>query len=473
MTASAFLKSLSRVKVITEGSSNDGLRRALSALDLTLLGIGAIIGTGIFVLTGIAAADQAGPALVLSFVLAGVVCGLAALSYAELASAVGGSGSAYGYSYAAIGEMVAWIIGWDLVLEYVLAVPTVAIGWSGYLQAILQTMGVTLPNFLSKSFEDGGFINLPASLIILAMMMVLNSGVSQGARLNTGIVVIKIVAILLFIVVALFHVDTANWSPFMPYGWFGYDDKGLPIGILAGASIVFFSYIGFDAVSTAAAEAKNPQRDLPIGILVSLAICTTLYIIVTLLLTGVVSYKELGVSAPVALALQKIGLPWAVSVISVGALAGITSVILVMYYGATRLIYAISRDGLLPVPLSVVNPKTQTPQRIITAIGIITALIAGFFSLRELAELINIGTLAAFAFVCLSVVLLKKTQPKLVRPFKNPLGTPGSLLGAAASFGLMLTLPALTWYRLGIWLLIGLVIYFCYGRYNSLLAKKK
>ncbi|MDI9314243.1 MAG: amino acid permease [Hydrotalea sp.] len=470
---SSFVKSLSRTKKIGAAEKGNNLKRVLGGFDLTLLGIGGIIGTGIFVLTGIAAANQAGPALIISFILAGAICALAALAYAELASAIGGSGSAYSYAYATIGELVAWIIGWDLLLEYVLAVPTVSIGWSGYVQNILQNLGFTLPDYLAKSWREGGFINLPAVLIVLAIMMLLNSGVKHSARLNGGIVFIKLLVIVLFIVIALFHIDAANWHPFMPYGWFGHDAQGLPVGIIPGAAIVFFSYIGFDAVSTAANETKNPQRNMPIGILCSLAVCTVAYIIVTALLTSLVPYKELGVAAPVAYALQKIGLPWAASVISIGALAGITSVILVMFYGATRLIYAIARDGLLPVGLSAVNPKAKVPRIIITGVGIIAALIAGFFPLTELSELINIGTLAAFLLVCLSVVLLRLTHPTLPRPFKNPLGIAGSVLGAVASFALMLALPALTWWRFAMWLLLGLVIYFAYGRYNSQLAKPR
>ncbi|MDI9314242.1 MAG: amino acid permease [Hydrotalea sp.] len=462
---------LGRTKKIGVEEKGTELNRALGAFDLTLLGIGGIIGTGIFVLTGIAAANQAGPALVLSFVLAGVVAGLASLSYAELASTIGGSGSAYSYSYASMGELIAWIIGWDLVLEYVIIVPTVAIGWSGYFQNIMQNIGFAIPDALGKSLRDGGLVNLPAAAVILVMMFILNAGVSHSARTNRAIVFIKLAAILIFIAIAVFYINPANWHPFMPYGWFGHDAKGLPVGIIPGAAIVFFSYIGFDAVSTAANETKKPQRNLPIGIIVSLIVCTILYIAVSGLLTGIVSYKELGVAAPVAFALQKIGLPWGAAIISLGAIAGITSVVLVMYYGATRLVYAMSRDGLLPVGFAKVHPKAKVPRRIITTIGIASALVAGFFPLHELAELVNIGTLAAFTLVGINVAILRRTQPNLHRPFKNPLGSIGALLGAVASFGLMLGLPGLTWTRFLIWLAVGLVIYFAYGRYNSLLAK--
>ncbi|MCX8516092.1 MAG: amino acid permease [Alphaproteobacteria bacterium] len=451
------------------------LRRSLGSFDLFLLGIGAVIGTGIFVLTGIAAANQSGPGIVLSFAIAGVVCIFAALAYAELASSVGGAGSAYSYSYATIGELVAWIIGWDLILEYIVSVPAISLGWSGYAQNILQNIGFTLPTYLAKSWYegDGGFVNLPAMMIILVLMVILNAGSKQGARLNAGIVFIKVLTIAVFIGVALFHIDPNNWVPFMPYGWFGHDASGNPVGIFAGAAIVFFAFLGFDAVSTAAEESKNPQKDMPFGIIGSLLFCTAAYIIVSLLLTGIISYKELAVASPVAFALQKVGVGWAAALISVGALAGITSVMLVMFYGATRLVFAIARDGLLPYGLTSVSQRSGVPSLIITVLGIAIALIAGFFPLQALAELINIGTLAAFVLVCLGVALLRKTHPKLRRPFKSPLGITGSIIGAILCFGLMLALPTITWWRFLLWMLVGLIIYLTYGRFHSRLAVKK
>ena len=459
-----------RTKSVTDEACETGLRRCLSAFDLTFLGIGAIIGTGIFVLTGIAAATQAGPAVVLSFIVAGIACGFAALAYAELASAVGGCGSAYGYSYVAFGEIIAWIIGWDLILEYGVAVAAVANGWAGYLNNALNAIGLPLPEALTKAPKLGGIINLPASAIILVLMVLLAVGVRQSTRVNTAMVFVKLLTIVVFISVALFHVDTANWDPFMPFGWSGTSEEGKPIGIMAGAAMVFFAYVGFDAVSTAVEEARNPQRDVPIGIVASLLFCTLIYIMVSGLLTGVVPYAQLNVPSPVAHSLELLGINWASALVATGVIFGLTTVMLVLYYGLTRVFFAMSRDGLLPVFFGAVNAKTQTPVRVIVFFGVLMSLIAGFIPLGELAELVNIGTLAAFVLVCFGVIVLRIRQPHLHRPFKNPLNPIFPTLGMISCGGLMYFLPPLTWMRFGIWLAIGLVIYFAYSYKRSALA---
>lgn len=461
-----------RTKHITAHSDTDQLlKRCLSAWDLAFLGIGAIIGTGIFVLTGIAAATQAGPAVVLSFVIAGFACAFAALSYAELSAAVGGCGSAYGYSYAAFGELVAFIIGWDLLLEYGISVAAVANGWSGYFNNALTAIGMPLPDSLTKAPKLGGIINLPASAIILLLMVLLIIGVKQSAKANNAMVIVKLVTISIFIAVAVFNVHPENWHPFMPFGWFQTLPDGKTTGVLAGASLVFFAYVGFDAVSTAAEEAQNPQRDLPFGIVTSLGFCTIIYIVVSALLTGVVPYTELNVSSPVAHALKLIGFNSASALISTGVIAGLTTVMLVLYYGLTRIIFAMSRDGLLSPFFGTVNVKTQTPVRVIIICGVIMATIAGFIPLGDLAELVNIGTLAAFVLVCLGVIVLRITKPDMVRPFKSPFSPLFPVLGMLSCSALMAFLPALTWLRFVVWLLIGLIVYFTYSMHHSKLAK--
>lgn len=467
------MNQLFRRKPINADLHDTGLKRCLSAFDLSLLGIGAIIGTGIFVLTGVAAATQAGPAVVLSFVVAGIACTFAALAYSELAATVGGCGSAYGYSYASMGEFIAWIIGWDLILEYGVSVAAVANGWSGYFNNALVAIGYGLPHELTAGpfAAEPGIVNLPAFLIIIALMFMLIAGVKESAKLNAAMVFVKILTITIFVAVALFHVNPDNWSPFMPFGWFDHDVDGKPIGILAGASLVFFAYVGFDAVSTAIEEAKNPQRDIPIGTLSSLVFCTLIYIVVSGLLTGILPYPELNVSSPVAHALQQIGVNWASALVATGVIAGLTTVMLVLYYALTRVILAISRDGLLSDFFAKINDKTQTPVRTTVLCGVSMAIAAGFLPLGILAELVNIGTLAAFVLVCGGVIFLRKTHPDIPRPFKMPFGILLPVLGILSCGALIAFLPFETHLRFLGWLAIGMVIYFAYGiRHSKLRA---
>jgi APA family basic amino acid/polyamine antiporter len=457
--------SLLRTKPINADAYCDtGLRRCLNAFDLTLLGIGAIIGAGIFVLTGVAAATKAGPAIVLSYVVAGFACAFTALAYAELAAMIGGCGSAYGYAYAGLGELVAWIIGWDLILEYGLATAAVAIGWSGYVNNALAAIGAPLPDVLLKSPVEGGYLNLPALLIVLTLAVLLSIGVRQSARFNAVMVLVKLLAISVFVAVAVFHVQPQHWQPFMPFGW---------PGVMAGAALIFFAYIGFDAVSTAAEEALRPQRDLPIGIVASLAVCTVIYIVVAGLLTGIVPYATLESASPVADALARIGHNWARALVAAGAIAGLTTVMLVLYYGLTRVFLAMSRDGLLPPVFSAIHKTTHTPIRVILASGLLIGAIAGFTPIGKVAELVNIGTLAAFVLVCGGVIILRYTRPDLKRPFRTPFSPAIPLLGIGFCVYLMLSLPAETWWRFVLWMAAGLLIYFAYSRQHSTLQRQR
>lgn len=464
--------SLLRTKPI-DVNADTGLLRCLGALDLTLLGIGCIIGTGIFVLTGVVAAQHAGPAIVLSFILSGIACAFSALCYAELAGAVGGAGSAYGYAYTGIGEIIAWIIGWDLLLEYGVATATVAIGWSGYFNNMLGLLGLHLPAALTNAPDNGGIINLPAMLVVLGLSVLLSLGVRESARFNAVIVYIKLAAIAVFIVVAAPHVNPAHWHPFIP------PERLLPDGskafglhgVLTGAAIIFFAYIGFDAVSTAAEETVNPQRNLPIGIISSLLICTVLYIVVSGILTGVVPYQNIDIKAPIADAMNQLGIGWAQAVISIGALAGLTTVMLVLFFGFTRVVMAMARDGLLPQPMAALNPKTRTPMRLILGAGVVISLIAGLSPIGRVAELVNLGTLSAFALVCISVIILRRTRPDLKRPFRTPLVPWVPLAGVAFCVLLMAGLPALTWKAFLVWFAVGMLIYFGYSRSHSALAQ--
>lgn len=453
------VKSISALIAETQGEHS--LKKVLRPFELIMLGIGAIVGTGIFVITGLAAANFSGPALVISFLIAGIACILAALSYAEFASIVPVSGSAYTYSYAALGEIWAWIIGWDLILEYTVAIGSVAIGWSGYATQLMSNIGINLPQQLVKPPMSGGIVNLPAIVIILLITALLIRGVSQSAKLNNTIVIIKLAVILLFILLAIGKVNPANWHPFMPYGW---------NGVMQGAAYVFYAYLGFDAVSTAAEEVRNPQKDLPKGIIGSLIICTVIYIAVSILLTGIVPYyKFKNTSAPVAYALEQIGYNWGSALVSVGAICGITSVLLVMSYGASRIIFAMSRDGLLPQKFSKVHSKTKTPILSTALIGISTALIAGFFPLTVVSELTNIGTLAAFIIVSIGVLVLRKRRPDLKRSFRCPFVPVLPIVAVVFCFVLVLQLNNLTKLRFVVWLFIGLIVYFVYSRKHSTL----
>ncbi|WP_026679527.1 amino acid permease [Fictibacillus gelatini] len=451
---------LFRKKTIGGKNSESSLKKVLGAMDLTMLGVGAIIGTGIFVLTGVAAAKYAGPALILSFIIAGLACAFAALCYSEFASMMPESGSAYTYSYVAFGEIVAWILGWDLVLEYGLASSAVASGWSGYFQGLLSGFGIHFPTFLTSAFDPakGTIIDLPAVLIVLLVTFILSRGVKESAKFNAIMVIIKIAVVLLFIAVGVWYVKPVNWAPFMPFGF---------SGVATGAAVVVFAYFGFDAVSTAAEEVRNPQRNLPIGIISALSICTILYIIVSLILTGIVPFQKLGVKDPVAFALQFIHQDWAAGFISLGAIVGITTVLIVMMFGQTRLFYSISRDGLLPKRLSNVHPKRKVPMTSTWVTGLLVSAFAGLVPLDKLAELTNIGTLFAFSAVSLGVAVLRKTRPDIKRGFKTPWVPFIPALAVIFCVYLMFQLQAFTWKGFLIWLALGLIIYFTYGYRNS------
>jgi basic amino acid/polyamine antiporter, APA family len=469
-------------KSIDELQSDDAsgvkLKRVLSAPALVALGIGAIIGTGIFVLTGTAAANHAGPGLALAFIVAGLGCTFAGLCYAEFAAMIPVSGSAYSYSYATLGEGVAWFIGWNLVLEYLVAVGTVSVGWSGYVVSLLEQMGVHIPAALSNAPLDqgaghfsiittGAIINVPAMLIVAAIATICYVGIRQSSIFNAVIVAIKVTVVILFILFGVAHINTANWHPFIPpnageFGKFGYS------GIMAASGVIFFAYIGFDALSTAAQESRNPQRDMPIGILGSLIVCTVLYVIVAAVLTGMVNYKELDVAAPVALALDKYPSPeWLRYSVKIGAVAGMTSVMLVMLLAQARIFLAMARDGLIGKAFARIHPRFQTPSFGTVITGIFAALIGGLFPVKILGEIVSIGTLAAFVTVCIGVLILRNTRPELPRPFKTPAPAITCTLGAIICAGMMLSLGVETWLRLIVWTIIGALIYVFYGYRHS------
>ncbi len=446
------------------------LKRTLTAVDLTLLGIGAIIGTGIFVLTGTAAANQAGPGIVLSYVVAGLACGFAALCYAEFAAMIPISGSAYTYAYATLGEVFAWMIGWDLILEYAVGSMTVAVGWSGYFQRILAGFGLHLPVWMAASPDAavGSLVNLPAVLIVLAIMVLLVVGVRESARFNAAMVAVKLVAVAFFILVGFTYVEPANWTPFMPYGF---------SGVMTGAAVVFFAYIGFDAVSTTAEEARNPSRDLPIGIIASLIICTLLYLIVAAILTGIVPVVQFKsdpqfLNAPVGYALAVIHKDWAAGLVSAGAVAGITSVLLVMLMSQPRIFFAMSRDRLLPAGVSKVHPRFRTPYITTIITCVIVAAVAGLVPIQILGEMTSIGTLFAFVVVSIAVIILRIRRPEAKRPFRVAGGYTIPILGVLSCVYLMVSLSVMTWVRFLGWLDLGMIIYWFYGRIHSPLADR-
>jgi len=493
-------------KLITESETDHGLRRSLSATNLTTLGIGAVIGAGIFVLTGQAAAQYAGPAIVISFLISGFACLFAGLCYAEFASMIPISGSAYTYAYATMGEFMAWIIGWDLILEYLFAASTVAVGWSGYVVSFLQDFGVIIPaQFtaawgsvmvdipqigwklmtpeLTKNLADtgiaidslphlSGILNLPAMFVVAAITILLLIGIRESARFNNVMVFIKVFVILLFIGIGAFFVNKANWHPFIPentgvwghYGW---------SGIFRGAAVIFFAYIGFDAVSTAAQEAKNPQRDMPIGILGSLGISTILYILVAIVLTGIVSFTFLNVADPIAVGVNAMGtgLFWLRPIIKIAAIAGLSSVILVMLMGQPRIFFSMSKDGLLPPIFSKVHSRFKTPYVSTLITGFVALVLAGILPINILGELVSIGTLLAFAIVCIGIIILRVKRPELKRTFKTPWVPLIPLLGAGICLLQMFSLPWETWLRLIVWMAIGFIIYFTYGIKKSKLRQ--
>lgn len=453
---------------LAESQKGGKLKRDLGAFDLTMLGIGAVIGTGIFVLTG-AGALKAGPALAVSFVIAAIACAFSALAYAEFASMAPVSGSAYTYSYATLGEIIAWIIGWDLVLEYMFAVSSVSVGWSGYFQSLLGGFGIHFPDALTAApgAVEGvtTYFNLPAFLIVMIITFLLSRGITESKKANNIMVIIKVAVVLLFIIVGAFYVKPSNWEPFAPFGF---------EGIFSAAALVFFAFIGFDAVAAAAEETRNPKRDLPIGLLTSLGICALLYVIVTLVMTGIVPYQEFAkdLSHPISLALQKAQQDWFAGVIDLGAIMGMTTVILVMLYGQTRIFFSMSRDGLLPKAFSWVHPKYKTPYTSTWIIGTIAAFVGALLPLEKLAELVNIGTLFAFTVVSLGVIILRYTQPDLPRPFRCP-GVP--VIPAIAIFAclfLISNLAVFTWIAFAVWFLVGLIIYSTYSRRHSLLNQQ-
>ncbi|MDP8950065.1 MAG: amino acid permease [Actinomycetota bacterium] len=466
------------------------LRKALGPLDLTIFGIGVMVGTGIFVLTGVAAATNAGPAIALSFVVSAIACALAALCYAELASTVPVAGSAYTFSYAAIGEFLAWIIGWDLILEFTVGAATVSIGWSQYFNSILQSwFGISLPAAIAGG--EGAAVNLPAAGIALLLTAILVIGITLSSRFNQVITTIKVLVILFFIVFGAFYVSTANWTPFVPsrvsppagtevsldakvwemifggYGAYGFT------GIIAGAAIVFFAYIGFDIVATTAEETREPQRDMPIGILGSLAIVTVLYVLVSLVMTGIVPYPQLETAAPMATAFEATGQEWATGLVSLGAILGLTSVIMILLLGQSRVGFAMSRDSLLPPWLGRTHPRFRTPYRLTLITGVVVAILAAFTSINTVAELVNIGTLFAFILVSIGVIALRRSRPELPRAFRTPLVPVIPILAVLICFYLMLNLAGWTWVRFFAWMIIGVVVYFLYSMRSSRLRREE
>ncbi|MFO0879100.1 MAG: amino acid permease [Gemmataceae bacterium] len=498
--------------LLAEAEGDNRLKRVLGPVTLTSLGVGAIIGAGIFVATGAAAKNVAGPALMLSYVVAGLACIFAALCYAEFASMAPVAGSAYTYAYTTLGELFAWMIGWDLILEYAVGSATVANGWSGYFQAVLKKLGITLPTIFqgapikfdhSAAWSDptkwfsltDSYINLPAVVVVFVVTLVLVKGISESASFNAVMVFIKVAAVVFVIVVGAFYVNSENWTPFAPFGYGGFSFfgtkeipisetfslqthfgdwvEGRPVGMLAGAALIFFAYIGFDSVSTHAEEAKNPQKDVPIGIVASLIVCTLLYVAVVAVLTGMVPYTKIDENAGVSSAFKNVGIEWAEFIIAAAGVAGITSVLLVMMLSGPRVFLAMARDGLVPNKFFAdVHPTFRTPWKSTIAIGVFVSILAGLLPIDALLELANIGTLFAFVVVCAAVLIMRRTNPEAKRPFRCPLVPIVPILGILLCLMLMMSLPVGNWLRLVVWMLIGLGIYFCYGRFHSTLGKE-
>lgn len=468
-------KPLSRILAESEGEHS--LKRTLGPVQLVALGIGAIIGAGLFSLTGIAAANHAGPAVVLSFALAALGCAFAGLCYSEFSTMIPIAGSAYTYSYATMGELLAWIIGWDLVLEYAVGAATVAVSWSGYVASLFADFGVTLPPrliaspFQTITLADGttgyGLVNLPAIIVVVGISLLLMLGIQESATANSVIVILKVAVVILFILFGWSYINPANHVPFIPpnqgSGHFGFS------GVVRAAGVVFFAFIGFDAVSTAAQETKNPQKHMPIGIIGSLVVCTILYVLFAHVLTGIVNYKELNNAAPVATAIDRTGLVWLKTAIKVAIIAGYTSVILVMLLGQSRVFYSMSRDGLLPKLFSDIHPKWRTPWRSNMLFMVFVALFSAFAPIQIVGEMTSIGTLFAFVLVCGGILVMRRTHPELPRPFRTPLVPLVPILGIMANLFLMAGLGLENWLRLIVWLAIGLVIYFTYSQKHSLL----
>lgn len=440
-----------------------GMLKNLAAVDLLMLGIGAVIGTGIFVLTGVAAAKYAGPAVPLSFILSGLTCALAGLAYAEFASIVPASGSAYTYAYASLGEFIAFIVGWNLILEYTVTSSAVAVGWSGYVVGLFASAGLVLPHELVVAPAEGGIFNLPAVLITLFLSFLLVRGTKESVKLNRILVFVKLAAIFLFLVLAAPHVDATNWEPFLPFGY---------SGVVSGAAIVFFAYIGFDAVATTAEECRNAARDLPVGIIGSLFICTLLYAVVAAVLTGVVPYSMLDTAEPVAFALRHIGYNVGSAIVAVGAICGITTVLLVLLYGQARIFFAMSRDGMVPANVCKIHRRFHTPYRVTILGAIFVSAIAGVFPIGMIAEMANIGTLSAFLIASIGVMVLRKTEPDLKRNFKCPAVWLIAPLAVLSCGYLMANLPLATWHRFGFWILFGLCVYFGYSRAHSVIGRR-
>lgn len=489
------------------GENKSGLKKTLTATNLTTLGIGAIIGAGIFVLTGQAAAQYAGPAIVISFIISGLACAFAGLCYAEFASMIPISGSAYTYAYTTLGEFMAWIIGWDLILEYLFAASTVSVGWSGYVVSFINDFGIHIPAYLTAAMgtdlinipnvgwkpvtdlllskiaatgidpltlaRETAICNLPAMFVVAALTGLLIVGIRESANFNNIMVIVKVLVILLFIAIGFMFIKTVNWHPFIPkntgeWGHFGWS------GILRASGVIFFAYIGFDAVSTAAQEAKNPQKDMPIGILGSLSISTVLYILVAIVLTGIVSYTELNVADPIAVGVNNMGsgMFWLRPIIKIAAIAGLSSVILVMLMGQPRIFFSMAKDGLLPEVFGKVHPRFKTPWVSTVLTGGVAMILAGILPIGILGELVSIGTLLAFAIVCVSIIVLRKTRPDIHRPFKTPFVPLIPILGAGICLVQMFALPGDTWLRLIVWMALGFIIYFAYGIRKSKLRKE-